>query len=224
MGCVARQKKTKEASSFFFFPLRTKKQNEKHVFCLFVADARPSEISIEQHSRRFDADAGRQRKKKMDEACEGASREKRTNEKHRHCFDRWKRQETIESFASLSFFFVLFSAFSRLVPPRALKNKSMHARPVSLPGALPKETKRKHTEKTPETKEHKKDKRKKEKTHMDLLCRARLDDPGRRPHGELLGRRRLELERDAVGPGVVEAERGRDVLAELEAELELRGC
>lgn len=58
---------------------------------------------------------------------------------------------------------------------------------------------------------------------MHLLGRPRLDDPARRPDGKLLRGRRLELEGDAVRPGVAEAERGRDVLAELEAEAELRG-
>ena len=57
---------------------------------------------------------------------------------------------------------------------------------------------------------------------MHLLGRARLDNPARRPDGKLFRGGRLELEGDAVGARVVEAERGGDVLAELEAEAELR--
>ena len=59
---------------------------------------------------------------------------------------------------------------------------------------------------------------------MHLLGRPGLNDPARRPDGELFRRGRLELERDAVRARVVQAERGGDVLAELEAEAELRGC
>ena len=59
---------------------------------------------------------------------------------------------------------------------------------------------------------------------MHLLGRSGLDDPARRPDGKLLRRRGLELERHAFGARVAQAERGGDILADLEAEAELVGC
>lgn len=73
-----------------------------------------------------------------------------------------------------------------------------------------------------ETEEKRASKKEEGETYVHLLGRARLDNPARRPDGELFRGGRLELEGDAVGARIVEAERGGDVLAELEAEAELR--